>query len=216
MRRSTPHICLILGLAMTLGGCQEVPVAQSRRSAAISWDQLTILHGTAGGRTLLLGMPSRVLPREVTAQAAYRLRLSSSGTTPALAPVRGDPEVLDAVISPDGRRLAAVLVGGTLLLSALDTSPATQAATETAGREVHPGLAFSPNGRRLAFTCGDAPETDICLLDLPTGATRRMTRWHGPDDRPSFSADGRSVIFSSGRSGAAALWSVRLQLRRRR
>ena len=73
---------------------------------------------------------------------------------------------------------------------------------------------FSPDGRLLAFSRSPTVDvSDIYVLrvsaDLhPTEAPKRVTfdnRW---TDQPTWSSDGRSVIFVSNRAGTAGLWRL--------
>ena len=54
---------------------------------------------------------------------------------------------------------------------------------------------------KLVFASGKVGDYDIWTLDLATGETRQLTRgtwWH---DKPSWSPDGRWVLFTSNRGG---------------
>jgi len=124
--------------------------------------------------------------------------------------VAGDPEVLDAVVSRAGDRVAAVLAGDHSLVVA-----GAQGGIIWRRAGADAGLAFAPDGKQLAHACAAggaeaAWETDICLLDLRDGSHRRLFRLDGPQGQPSFSADGRAVLFVSGHTGVAAVWSVGL------
>lgn len=63
-------------------------------------------------------------------------------------------------------------------------------------------LAWSPDGRRLAFASNHAAdrdrdlyETEIFSLDLQSGALVQLTHRRGPDSAPAFSPDGRLIAF---------------------
>ncbi len=161
----------------------------------------TLLHGSAGGRLLLYGVPARRLAPETTSSPAYRLRVVGSRGQ-ARAAASGDPLVLDAVLDQQGRRAAMVLTGGRLRITG-QVLPADLP-------RANPGLAFSRDGRRLAFVCGLAPETEVCLVELPSGRWRVLAGGHGPQDRPAFTADDRGVLFVSAAGGVAAIWQIGL------
>ncbi len=197
----------LVPLALAVGCSDNQPAAEPTRATTATQTlrptvrDAVLLHGTTGGRLLLHGLVTRRLLPETTMQPRYRLRVADQrGQLRAALP--GDPEALGGALSPEGRRAAAVLPNGRLLLTgaalAADVPPA------------RPGLAFSPKGDRLAFVCGDAPETDVCLLDVCTGRWRRIAGGEGPQDRPAFSADGREVLFVSASDGVAAIWRVGL------
>jgi len=59
--------------------------------------------------------------------------------------------------------------------------------------------AWSPDGRRIAFVALQAGHSDIWLQDLETGEIRRLTDDRYSDFDPSFSTDGRYLLFTSDR-----------------
>ncbi len=63
------------------------------------------------------------------------------------------------------------------------------------------GLALSPDGRRVAVELSRAGTTgtDIWVKQLPSGPLTRFTLDAAPDVRPSWSGDGRSILFISER-----------------
>jgi serine/threonine protein kinase/Tol biopolymer transport system component len=67
---------------------------------------------------------------------------------------------------------------------------------------------------RLAYTSGSF-RVNLRELDLEPGAAPRARRWltHGAssDRQPSFSPDGRTVVFSSNRGGNLDLWLLTLE-----
>ncbi|MNX47804.1 translocation protein TolB [compost metagenome] len=67
------------------------------------------------------------------------------------------------------------------------------------GRSIHTDLAWSPDGRRLAYLCGEEARTDICVLDISTGAERRLTNDAANERGPAWSPDGRSLYFGARR-----------------
>ena len=78
-----------------------------------------------------------------------------------------------------------------------------------------PGLdegrpALSPDGRWLAFDeaiPGDG-DWNIGLIDLSSGARRALTEHPARDRKPSFSPDGRRIVFRSERSGRSQIYRV--------
>jgi len=67
---------------------------------------------------------------------------------------------------------------------------------------------WSPDGRSVAFEAQieQADNFDIYVLDLATGATRRLTTDSALDWAPAWSPDGRTIGFTSRRSGADQLY----------
>jgi len=70
-----------------------------------------------------------------------------------------------------------------------------------------------PRTGRVAFTSGSF-RVNLRELDLAPGAARASRRWltrgESSDRQPSFSPDGRAVVFSSNRGGNLDLWTLTL------
>lgn len=72
------------------------------------------------------------------------------------------------------------------------------------------GASLSPDGRLLVYVRETRPFfTEIRLYDLDT-SYRRRTLVAGPavNDRPAFTSDGSSVVYVSGQTSVASLWTV--------
>jgi Tol biopolymer transport system component len=70
-----------------------------------------------------------------------------------------------------------------------------------------------PDGRRVVYTVsshqlGLRTDADLWILDVAGGAPRRLTTDHRNNVTPTFAPDGRSVVFSSTRSGRVNLWEI--------
>lgn len=62
---------------------------------------------------------------------------------------------------------------------------------------------WSPDGQKLAFAANTAPyESDLFVADLPSGAVRNITKDTWFDEGPTWSADGKSIVFMSTRGGS--------------
>lgn len=61
----------------------------------------------------------------------------------------------------------------------------------------------SPNGRQFAFASNqtglrkDSPQTDLWIYDAETKEVRRLTTRPGAESNPTWSPDGRSILFSA-------------------
>ena len=114
-------------------------------------------------------------------------------------------------LSPDGRRIAFESrrsgEGNEIWLAETDGSNPTQL---THGPALHQGTPrWSPDGRRIAFdSLGEDRQWDIWTIDADGGSLRRLTEDPGDDNMPSWSADGRSIYFSSDREGGPDIWRV--------
>ena len=74
----------------------------------------------------------------------------------------------------------------------------------------HMGLntspSWSPDGRLVAMTLSKDGNPEIYLLNVQTGAFRRLTTHTAIDTEPTWSPTGRELAFVSDRSGAAQLY----------
>jgi TolB protein len=74
--------------------------------------------------------------------------------------------------------------------------------------------AWSPNGQFLAFAWmrrygpGAPGAQDIYLMDVATKQWVQLTHDGGRNDFPSWSPDGRHIVFQSSRSGSLQIWTM--------
>jgi TolB protein len=61
--------------------------------------------------------------------------------------------------------------------------------------------AFSPDGKSLAMTLSKDGNPEIYVLNLASGAMRRLTRHAGIDTEPTWAPTGRQIAFISDRTG---------------
>jgi Tol biopolymer transport system component len=72
---------------------------------------------------------------------------------------------------------------------------------------VQSGIELAPtDGRWAAASRTVNGNTDIYVVDLSTGAARRLTSDAAPDVSPVWSPDGRTVYFASTRNGRRSIW----------
>ncbi|MEM9556763.1 MAG: protein kinase [Acidobacteriota bacterium] len=141
------------------------------------------------------------------------------GESPDLRIDAGDGRAFQPSFDPDGSRLAFHAAGfGGIWLASLDGAP-PQPLLERGSQP-----AFSPDGRRLVVQTDSAPllsdttavampPTHLELYDFETGRRRALTRPGQPaggHGAPSFSPDGRWVVFSSSFRAESEIWAVEL------
>ena len=144
--------------------------------------------------------------------------------------VSGDPVLLRAGLATDGVRGGLVISrdGGTLLYSAGEVRPDPNllpdlVMVDRSGRVTlipgadtlrvngNGGINLSPDGRALAFDREDpaTARSDVYVKSLPDGPVSRLTFEGTQNIRPSWSPDGRRMLWVSDRSGIQELWGQR-------
>ncbi|HBU69550.1 MAG TPA: hypothetical protein DEE98_04105 [Elusimicrobia bacterium] len=70
--------------------------------------------------------------------------------------------------------------------------------------------AWSPRGDKIVFTMrqGRGDKYDLFVYDLPSGEITRLTQNEGDNENPSWSADGRFIVYSSSRAGGSGLYII--------
>jgi len=98
--------------------------------------------------------------------------------------------------SPDGSRMAFVSDQGgsaAVYVSSAEGGPATRLTSKDKATDP----AWSPTGEYIVFV---SRETDICLIRPDGSGFRQLTGGQGRNYRPSFSPDGRLIVFASDRN----------------
>ena len=125
------------------------------------------------------------------------------------------PADIQPAWSPDGRRVAfarALPAAGGRSLAGFDIYVARvrggrlRRLTRDVGNDTQP--AWSPNGKRIAFTSDRAGNQDVYTV-RPTGrGLRRLTGTPAEDSAPSWSPNGKRIAFTSDREGNEDVFSM--------
>lgn len=115
-------------------------------------------------------------------------------------------------ISPDGRRVAFTINGaGTTHLALADLDDVAGTAVRILENDRFDQVftpRFSPDGRTLAISRWQrGGYRDIQLIDVESGRVTAVTRDRAQDTGPAWSPDGRTLYFSSDRTGIANIYA---------
>jgi len=142
----------------------------------------------------------------------WRLDLPAAGAPTAATPVPFSPSTqLDAnpQFAPDGRHVAfQSMRSGTREIWIVDADGANAQPLTSIGQGARGTPRWSPDGQWVAFDGNQDGQWDIYLIAAAGGKPRRMTFEPGEDAVPSFSADGKSLYFTSERSGTSEIWKM--------
>lgn len=122
-------------------------------------------------------------------------------------------ESRDPIMSPawsaDSRRLAYVSFEdnvSTIFVQTLRTGNRVKVSSRAG---INGAPAFSPDGRKLVLTLGGVDgNLDINVLDLATRDVTRLTTHRAIDTEGTWSPDGRSIFFTSDRSGGPQIYRI--------
>jgi hypothetical protein len=161
-----------------------------------SWLWVMNTDGT-GARTIVEEAGYNNLPQPTWAPDGSRILFSTSSTTYIVDPNGGDPQKLlgratEAVLSPDGRRLAYVALGpdGKSVGLGLAQADGSDPHTVVQGAILEP--AWSPDGSTIAFGRAEGTTSQLVLVD-PNGTNERAI---ASGMRPSWSPDGSWIAFA--------------------
>lgn len=121
-------------------------------------------------------------------------------------------------VSADGRKITYVTNdAGTTTLRIADLTPEGRIANErrlVASARFDQAFTprFSPDGARIAYSAWTrGGYRDVRVVDVATGAIRELTHDRAIDQQPSWSPDGRTVFFTSDRTGVANVYAYDLE-----
>lgn len=146
------------------------------------------------------------------------VNLTTGAVTPLPESIRRVRSVGSVRVSPDGRSFAfeGAPERGSLrqiFVSKVDGSDVRQLTQDDAIEGTHPS--WSPDGSRIVYEGTLDDRVDLFVVDVATGVTVRLTRglMATPElvvvsPMPSFSADGRTIIFTKADRVSVGLWTI--------
>ena len=146
-------------------------------------------------------------PNNTTRSSQFPMRRVSCTDTPAPPPpappppVPTDTLVMDAELSPDGKRVAFVKGWGTNWDIYVGNPDGTGARPVTNHTMVDYQPSWSPDGTRIAFTSSRDGHPEIYMMRADGSDATPVTRGTVPNMEPYWSPDGKQIVFRSERDG---------------
>jgi len=175
----------------------------AHRAADMIYEKLTGIPGVFGTKVTYVTAkgegPSRIFTLIVS---------DVDGENEHVIMESGDP-IMSPAWSPDSRRLAYVSFEGnasTIFVQTLRTGNRIKVSSRPG---INGSPAFSPDGRKLVMTLGGLDgNLDINVLDLSTREVTRLTSNVAIDTEGTWSPDGKTIFFTSDRSGGPQVYKV--------
>jgi TolB protein len=182
--------------------------AAGMRSAAhkisdLIYEKLTGVKGVASTNIAYVSVTGDKL------KPTYKLVVADADGENARALMESLQPIMSPAWSPDGRKLAYVSFENRqsqIFVQELRTGARRRV---SARKGVNSAPVWSPDGRYLAVTLskGDG-NLDIYKLELANQVLTKLTSWPSIETEPSWSIDGKSVYFTSDRSGGPQVYRV--------
>jgi TolB protein len=175
----------------------------AHRAADMIYEKLTGIPGVFGTKVAYVNAVGRNDERQ------YSLIVADvDGENQFTIMESGNP-IMSPAWSPDSRQLAYVSFEddvSTIFVQTLRTGNRIKVSSRAG---INGAPAFSPDGRKLVLTLGGVDgNLDIHVLDLRTRDVKRLTTNRAIDTEGTWSPDGRTIYFTSDRSGGPQIYRV--------
>ena len=176
----------------------------AHRAADMIYEQLTGIPGVFGTKVAYVSATG-------TAEndRQYALIVSDMDGENEFTIMESTDPIMSPAWSPDSRRLAYVSFEdnvSTIFVQTLRTGNRIKVSSRAG---INGAPAFSPDGRKLVLTLGGIDgNLDIHVLDLASRQLNRLTTNRAIDTEGTWTPDGRTIYFTSDRSGGPQIYRV--------
>lgn len=175
----------------------------AHRAADMIYEKLTGIPGVFGTKV------AYVTAKGTETDRTYTLVVSDADGENQFTIMESKDPIMSPAWSPDSRELAYVSFEDNVSTVFVQTLRSGNRIKVSSRPGINGAPAFSPDGRKLVLTLGGIDgNLDINVLDLATRQIRRLTTNRSIDTEGTWSPDGRSIYFTSDRSGGPQVYRV--------
>ena len=175
----------------------------AHRAADMIYEKLTGIPGVFGTKVAYVTAQIRNNDRWYTLVVS-----DADGENENTIMESADP-IMSPAWSPDSRRLAYVSFENDISTIYVQTLRTGNRVKVSSRPGINGAPAFSPDGRKLVLTLGGVDgNLDIHVLDLASRQVTRLTTNRSIDTEGTWAPDGRSIYFTSDRSGGPQVYRV--------
>lgn len=175
----------------------------AHRAADMIYEKLTGIPGVFGTKV------AYVTAKGTEADRTYTLVVSDADGENQFTIMESKDPIMSPAWSPDSRELAYVSFEDNVSTVFVQTLRSGNRIKVSSRPGINGAPAFSPDGRKLVLTLGGVDgNLDIHVLDLATREVTRLTTNRAIDTEGTWSPDGRSIYFTSDRSGGPQVYRI--------
>ncbi len=176
----------------------------AHRVADMVYEKLTGIPGVFGTQVAYVSATGRS-EREQN----YALIVSDVDGENQFTIMESKDPIMSPAWSPDSRRLAYVSFENSVSTIFVQTLSSGNRIKVSSRAGINGAPSFSPDGRKLVVTLGGVDgNLDIYVLDLASRQFEQLTTNRSIDTEGSWSPDGRSIYFTSDRSGGPQVYRI--------
>jgi TolB protein len=175
----------------------------AHRAADMIYEKLTGIPGVFGTKVAYVTAEGREDDR------LYTLVVADADGANEVTIMESTNPIMSPAWSPDSRRLAYVSFENNISTIYVQTLRTGNRIKVSSRAGINGAPAFSPDGRKLVLTLGGIDgNLDINIMDLASRQVTRVTTNRSIDTEGTWAPDGRSIYFTSDRSGGPQVYRV--------